>query len=203
MTNNLTDIEVDEISILSANVRPAVRRARIAIAKKESTMNEPISFASFEDACAYLAKTTGLSKSAAMSQAAREHPDLLAKYNQAGDEIAKAAAEKAINLEQVVGDAAAARQFWEIVGNSMRRSGLSRTAAMSQAGRDYPELRAAAFSEVPGTAAAPPVAKAVTAFNKLVDQVQDRTGCSRSAAMTKARQEFPSEFESYQNEAAP
>ena len=35
MTTNLSNVHVDEISILSKDVRPAVRAARIAITKKE------------------------------------------------------------------------------------------------------------------------------------------------------------------------
>ena len=89
--NNLSDITVDEVSILSKDVRPAVRAARIAITKKESPMSTPLSFDTLEDACAHLRKVHGMGGADAMSAAAREHPDLLEKYQREGVEIAKAA----------------------------------------------------------------------------------------------------------------
>jgi hypothetical protein len=94
------------ITEISACDHPAQRDALAVIMKRangdkeEHTMqkvirDEPVSFASFEDACAHLAKVHGLSKLAAMEKVADAHPDLIAKFNAAGEEIAKAATEAA------------------------------------------------------------------------------------------------------------
>ena len=142
-TNNLTNIEIDEVSILSKDVRPAVRRARIAIAKKEFPMNEPMSFATFEDACAHLAKMHGMSRSSAMSAAAREHPDLLAKYNAEGEQIAKRAADAA--RPQPVKKAVLA--FEDRVDEIAKSRGVPRHTAMRAARQRFPDEFAAAYGK--------------------------------------------------------
>ena len=141
MTTNLSNVHVDEISILSKDVRPAVRAARIAITKKESPMNAPLSFDTFEDACAHLRKVHGMGGADAMSAAAREHPDLLEKFQREGIEIAKAA-------DQLVQDRPLpdAVQAWNTAVDDEVRSWsgrITRSEAMTRVARERPALYAA------------------------------------------------------------
>jgi hypothetical protein len=79
----LEELTLDEISAVD---RPAQKGALVTIIKRD----ESATFDTFEEACAHFEKR-GLSEIAAMSAVAREHPDLLAKYNaEPAPEVAKA-----------------------------------------------------------------------------------------------------------------
>lgn len=135
-TNSLHDIEIDEISILSASVRPAVRAARIVVAKSKEipTMNEPLSFDTLEDAMRHLQSVHGLSKLDAMSAAAREHPTLLRKYNAEG--IAKAE----MLARQRPAAASPAVKVWDnLVSEIAAKHGVPRWHAMQIAARQHPD----------------------------------------------------------------
>ena len=142
--NNLSDVEIDEISILSANVRPAVRAAKIVVTKstKESFMNEPISFPTLEAAMDHLRKARGMGGADAMSVAAREHPSLLEKYQREGEQIAKAAADQ-LARDRPLPDAVVA---WNrAVDEEVLSFGgkITRSDAMVRIARERPALYAA------------------------------------------------------------
>lgn len=134
MTTNLSNLEIDEISILSKNVRPAVRAARIAIAKKETPMNEPLAFDTFEQAIEHLEKVHVGSCLAAMSEAAKRYPELVHKYNDQGAEIAKAAREAA----KPRAITKAVQDFELAIDEIQRRDGAGRSDAMSKARAEFP-----------------------------------------------------------------
>ena len=140
------------IKELSCVDHPAVAGARMTLMKRadeqETTMHvqkiegrEVASFNSFEEACSHLVKIAG-SRAGAMSVAAREHPDLLEKYQRAGDEKIAKAAEDAVAKRSGAATAAAQR-FALAVGAVMQRDGVSRSAAMSRARAENPDLYAA------------------------------------------------------------
>lgn len=139
------------ISEISAVDRPAQAGAVAVFMKrheKESEMqlrkancDEPVSFPTLEAAMDHLLKTHGMSRSSAMSTAAREHPDLLAKYQREGeDQIAKAAeAPKPQLLSKAM------MEFEDRVEQIAKGRGLPRHQAMKKARERYPDEFAAAY----------------------------------------------------------
>ena len=206
----LKNIRFDELSLVD---KPANPRAVVTLVKRRDTENEDMdiekiggdevaSFSSFTEAVDHLQKIHGGGRSAAMSKAASAFPSLLDAYQREGEQIAKAAAEKggsigAISLEGVLTQAM--DRFQRAVTDAMSRRGLSRSAAMSEVGNNFPELRAEAFGEPA------PVGKrsgAATAarqkFDILVGSIMDRDKVSRSVAMTRARAEHPDAYAALQ-----
>jgi hypothetical protein len=86
----------------SAVDRPAQEHARMTLVKRaddeqeqedEVDLKKIASFDTLDEAIAAIHKAEGCDHSEAMSQAAREYPDLLAKYQREGDERASKAVE--------------------------------------------------------------------------------------------------------------
>lgn len=139
------------ISEISAVDRPAQAGAVAVFIKRHEqeskmelrkvTRDEPISFPTLEAAMDHLLKSHGMSRSSAMSTAAREHPDLLAKYQREGeDRIAKAAdAGKPQPVSKAV------MEFDDRVEQIAKGRGLPRHQAMKKARERYPDEFAAAY----------------------------------------------------------
>jgi hypothetical protein len=136
MTTNLSNVEIDEISILSKDVRPAVRAARIAIVKTEIPMSEPISFPTFESAMAHLRKAHGMSALDALAAAARQHPELVKRYNDEGTRIAKAAIEEIAKARAIP---QAVEVFNKRVEEVMARDKVNKLDALPRAAREFPQ----------------------------------------------------------------
>ena len=105
-------------------------------------MSEPLSFATFEAACAHLAKSHGMSKSGAMSAVARARPDLVRKYNAEGDERVEKAAAEAARPRTV---SKAVMEFDDKVDEIAKSRGIPRHAAMSAARQRFPDEFDAAY----------------------------------------------------------
>lgn len=94
--------------------------------------------------------------------------------------------------------------FDEAVAHLTKSAG-GRTAAMRQARARYPDLVSKhnddgdeMIAKAAEAAAPRPVAKAVAAFETVVDEICKRDGCPRSEAMRRARVQRPDAFEAYQ-----
>ena len=133
------------IKELSAVDRPAQAHALAVVIKHthdegrdmqlaKITRDKPLSFDTFEDACAHLAKVHGLSKLGAMEKAAREHPDLVEEYNHVGIEIAKNAAEAAAPRPVPL----AVSNFNKRVTEVMARDKIDRLGAMEKVTKEFP-----------------------------------------------------------------
>jgi pterin-4a-carbinolamine dehydratase len=151
----MRSFRIDE---LSACDRPAQKHALAVLMKRDSSADEqqeyddmnfekiierPRSFATFEDAMQAIRKAEGCTKLAAMSAAANQHPDLLAKYNAEGTAIAKAAqdaaAPKPISKALLV--------FQDKVDEIAKRDGIPRYVAMSRARERYADEFEAAYRD--------------------------------------------------------
>jgi len=143
----LHDLTIDKIAAVD---RPCQEHARMTIMKRDSNeeydkmqlqkidRDAVASFDTFEQAVGHLEKVTG-SRAGAMRAAGRQYPQLVRKFNQDGDEIAKAAvaARKARAAPQAVA-------AWDvIVGGIQARDGVTRSAAMSTARKENPAAFAA------------------------------------------------------------
>lgn len=139
------------ISEISACDRPAQAGAIAVFMKRyeqesemqlrKVTRDEPINFPTLEAAMDHLLKTHGMSRSSAMFTAAREHPDLLAKYQREGeDQIAKAAdAAKPQPLSRSV------MAFEDRVEQIAKGRDIPRHQAMKTARERYPDEFEAAY----------------------------------------------------------
>ena len=138
------------ISELSAVDRPAQAHATMAIMKRytddeqENNMRlekingeQVVSFTTLQEAMAHLQKINGLSKSDAMSKAAREHPDLLAKYQSEGERsVAKAADERLTIMRRPP----AVQEFEALIRRIKDRDGCDSVTALRRARSEDPSL---------------------------------------------------------------
>ena len=132
------------ITELSAVDSPAQKGALAVIMKRDEGVNyEKIQrdshalrgFDTLEDAMEYLRTDHGLTKLGALERVAREHPQLVRKYNLDGERTAKAAAEEIAKLSatpQAVVD------FEKCVAEIMANDNLPMLAALEKARVDYP-----------------------------------------------------------------
>lgn len=135
--NTAQDVYDKALSGVPERHRPSYEEARKATAKAGATKagRQPASFATFEEAVQHLKKLHGLSGTRAMEQAAREHPSLLAKYNEAGEEAVAKAADNA----RPRGRPKEVQDFDLIVEGIRARDKVSRRVAMERARRENPE----------------------------------------------------------------
>jgi len=82
MSTNLRDLEIEEISILGKDSRPAVRAARIAIFKRDGGQESPVN--SFDNRVQEIRKRDNCSALAAMTKARKEYPADFERYQAAG-----------------------------------------------------------------------------------------------------------------------
>jgi hypothetical protein len=145
------------ITELSAVDRGANEHARAVLMKRDDSadnsqehdmnfakiIEHPQSFSSLEEAMQAIRKAEGCTQLAAMSAAANQHPDLLAKYNAEGTAIAKtaqdAAAPKPISKALLV--------FQDKVDEIAKRDGIPRHEAMSRARVRFVDEFNAAYGE--------------------------------------------------------
>lgn len=131
MTASLTNVQVDEISILSTDMRPAVKAARIAITKME------VSTDTFMRHVEAVQKLAGCSRGAAMRKAVSEYPEAFAAFQEEG----RRDGEAFTKLAHASGSAKAEFQL-KVDGLMARSPGMKRTAAMRQIARENPHLLA-------------------------------------------------------------
>jgi hypothetical protein len=137
------------ITELSAVDRPAQEHARAVIMKRAGeqqehdhmhyqkiTRDEPISFPTLEAAMGHLRDVRGMGGADAMSAAAREHPDLLAKYQHEGDERIG----KALERMPSPGAPPAVGEFNALVDRIRRRDMCTGTEALRRAKAEDPRL---------------------------------------------------------------
>lgn len=135
------------IGKIAAVDRPCQEHARMTLMKRADddeeyddmqiqkiTRDEPVSFPTLGAAMDHLRKVRGMSGSDAMSAAAREHPELLAKYQQDGERIAKAAREAAKPRPVTKAE----QDFQDRVDEIAKRDGIGRSGAMSKARAEFP-----------------------------------------------------------------
>ena len=168
MTVTLKNVEVDEISILSRNWRPAVPSARIKLIKKEGAM--PAS--SFDQCVQDIRKRDSCSRTDALIKARKEHPDLWDRYRDhtvlksdnfeqlVAAEMRKGWPTRAIAGQRVIQkfgalsdatriekNAGSVVDFMRAVDAEMIEKRISRTAAMVVVRKRHPALYAS-FQEV-------------------------------------------------------
>jgi len=124
----------------------------------------------FEALVDFVANRDGTAKSKAMEIARRDYPETYASYQDS---------------------AKVEKSFESLVAVEMRK-GFSAVVAKQKVAYAFPDLAKSA-------AAIAKSASGVVEFVKCVDQIQARDDCSRTAAMAKARQEYPTAFARYQN----
>lgn len=144
-SGTLKNIHHSELSLAD---RPASPRVTLFNCDEEQEydmqvqkIERPQSFDSFESAMAHLREEHGLSKLAAMEQVARANPELIAKFNEEGREIAKAA-EETVRQVRTVQPSTTVR-FDAAVADIMRRDGVDKLVAMERAALERPDLLAA------------------------------------------------------------
>jgi hypothetical protein len=139
----LRRLKLTELSLVDA---PANPEARITLHKRAQDEDaemrfqkitdtaHPASFDSLEAAMAEIRKVEGCSRLDAMRQAARDHPDLLRKYNAAGMEAVEKLAEDSRSRTKPP----AVENFDLLVDAIMERDKVSRSVAMQRARRENP-----------------------------------------------------------------
>jgi len=129
---------VDEISVVD---RPANAHARMTVMKRaddpdeENDMHNVASFDDLGSAIAAIEKREGCGRLSAMEKAARQHPDLLQKYQTEGQQRA----EKALQRMPSPRPAPALLAFRRIVDEIARRDNISPLEAMTRARAEFPE----------------------------------------------------------------
>ncbi len=142
----LVDIRLSELSLVD---RPANPHARVTLFKRaddkehEMEIQKIAAYSSFDDAVAAIAKAEGLSHDRAMSRAAAAYPDLVEKYNAAGDEAVAKIAE-AVRPAPV---SKAVMAFEDRVDEIAKSRGIPRHAAMTDARVRFPDEFAAVYGE--------------------------------------------------------
>lgn len=132
----LRKFQLDEITAVD---RPAQEHTRMALVKRDNSQewderrfekvigDEPLSFATFEDAVEQISKLHGGSLAQAMSRAASAYLRLLREYNEEGLERVEKAARGAADRRAPT----SAERDWEwLVTGIMGRDGATRAAAM-------------------------------------------------------------------------
>ncbi len=137
----LVNISLNELSLVD---RPANPHAKVTLFKSSDDPPPPMAFDSFEEAMQHLQKLRGLTRSDAMSAAARAHPALVEKYQRAGDAAIAKAAEAA--RPQPV-NKAAVLAFDDRVDQIAKSRGIPRHAAMSVARDRHSAEFVAAYGE--------------------------------------------------------
>ena len=148
----LVDIQLSELSLVD---RPANPHARVTLFKRaddeqrmrwnceRSVTTGLRASGTLEEAMAHLQTVSGMSTAAAMSKAAREHPELVEKYRRQGDaqmaKAADAARPQPVN-KAILG-------FDDKVDEIAKARGLPRHAAMSAARERHPEEFQAAYGD--------------------------------------------------------
>ena len=143
--SQLKDLGIEEISILSEGVNPAVPLARIAVvkgrperdfgndvadARGEDDEDEPWDF---DDAVRRVQRRDKISTTAAMSRARSIYPRLFERYNGASTKL----------IQQVVERSANVATFEKLVDAVQFREGCSRLVALEKAARAFPREREA------------------------------------------------------------
>lgn len=124
MTSKLTNVEVEEISILGKHSRPAVRGAVVVLAKSESA-------ADFKKHVAAIRERDRCSGVEALQRARVEYPDDFAAYQASGAASSRPVVEKRAKPEAVI-------TFEMLVDGIMERDKVKRTVAMERARREHP-----------------------------------------------------------------
>lgn len=134
------------ITELSAVDRPAQGHALAVLMKRADDEQEygmqvqkvggdrVASFDSFEEAMQAIREREGCAQLRAMEEAASRHPDLLRKYNDEGERIAKAAQDAAAPKPVAM----AVTDFNRRVDEVMARDKVNKLEAMEKAAREFP-----------------------------------------------------------------
>lgn len=96
----------------------------------------PTSFATLDDAINFLMAQQGYTRLNAMTQAANQNPDLVAKYQREGEQVAKAAADEVAKVRAAPPAVAA---FEKRVGEVMGRDKVGRLSALEKAQAEFPD----------------------------------------------------------------
>lgn len=121
------------ITEISGVDRPCQEGARVAILKRAQTTQETEMEPFDKRVSDILAGSNGMTRSAAMSKAAREYPAEFEAYQNRGAEIAKAAAApRAPDVHKCE------QEFNDLVRDYMKRYGISKCAAMSRVATERP-----------------------------------------------------------------
>ncbi|HJQ59528.1 MAG TPA: hypothetical protein VJ890_21655 [Vineibacter sp.] len=103
-----------------------------------------------------------------------------------------------INVARKVEPPQAPTDIMDVVAAIAARDSVSKFQAMSLAAVERPDLLAKfQAAPLPPLAKAAPMPPAVAGFNKRIDEIRRRDGCSRIEAMEKARVEHADEFAAY------
>jgi hypothetical protein len=125
MTRLLKNIEVEEISLLSKNSRPAVRGALVAIAKADHQQLD------FTGHIAEIRKRDGCSRVEALARARIEHPSAFEAYQDGGRVSSRP-------IERRIEKSDAASRFEKCVEEIRTRDRCTRLQALQKAAEEHP-----------------------------------------------------------------
>ena len=129
--NALEDIQIEEISLLSSGVRPAVRAAQIAVVKHTAPAQKGTNM-EFPELVETIRARDNCARTQAMEKAERQHPEAFEKYQSAGlvpvSQIRKAAPPPT-----------AVTKFMALVDEHRLKFGTTRVAALEAVRKASPD----------------------------------------------------------------
>jgi hypothetical protein len=144
----LRELRIHEISILSKNVRPAVRAARIVVAKSDglgptSASDTDAEPKTFNEAVALVMSRDKCTRLQAMQTVRIAWPGLYDAYQSEGQQRAKDAYDE-LNPKRIAKSAAVVT-FEKRVNEVVLRDQCKKTVAMDRARKEFPEEFTAAY----------------------------------------------------------